>query len=284
MRRVDVERRAVAPDLLKRVPHVDHAPQVVGGEVALYEGGRPLLLLSSVAVPLGFRRACLAVEANTTFRTNGLKTTARAFGTLTRNVIRGDFCRGSSVATEHPAEHSALTAMGATLAEVYRAHAPDAYAAHAAAAEGVPRDFRLRDTPFTSGNLNKNSSLAYHLDKGNARDAWSAMVVVRERVTGGHLVLPEFGASLELVDGACLLFDGQSTWHGLTPVVAQPGGYRFSVVYFSLKAAWQCLPFTDELARIKAKNTERSRALLGRNVYAGKKPELKRLVRDRGAH
>ena len=67
-------------------------------------------------------------------------------------------------------------------------------------------------------------------------------------------------------------------------VVAQPGGYRFSVVYFSLKAAWQCLPFSDELARIKAKNTERSRALLGRNVYAGKKPELKRLVRERGEH
>ena len=283
MRRVDVERRAVAGDLLKLAPCVDHAPEIVGGDVALYENGRPLLLLSSVGVPTSFRRACLAVEADTTFRTNGLKTTSRAFGTLTRNVIRGDFCRASVVATKQPAEHSALTAMGATLAEVYRAHAPEAYAAHVAAAEGVPRDFRLRDTPFTSGNLNKNSSLAYHLDKGNARDTWSAMVVVRERVSGGHLVLPEFGVSLELLDGACLLFDGQSTWHGLTPVVAQPHGYRFSVVYFSLKAAWQCLPFTDELARIKAKNTERSRALLGRNVYAGVKQELTKRATTKGA-
>lgn len=50
--------------------------------------------------------------------------------------------------------------------------------------------------------------------------------------------------------------------------------YRYSVVYFSLKAAWQCLPFEDELARIKRKSTERQRALLGRNVYAGVKPEL----------
>jgi hypothetical protein len=214
------------------------------------------------------------VEATETFRTNGLKTSSRAFGTITRNVIRGDFCRASEVASKQAREHGALTAMGADLATVYRETSPDAYAAHVALAASVPRDFRLRDTPFTSGNLNKNASLAYHLDRGNAKATWSAMVVVRERARGGFLVLPEFGVSLELLDGACLLFDGASTWHGLTPVEVDPGGYRFSVVYFSLKAAWQCLPFSDELQRIKQKNTERARALLGRNIYAGKKPEL----------
>lgn len=274
MQTLDVRRSAPSPDVLKATPTLDHCPTVLRGPITLIENGAPLLILDKADVPSRFRAACHAVEAQTTFRTNGLRTTSRAFGTLTRNVIRGDFCRASEVAAKQPRDHDALTSMGAQLAQVYERHAPNAYAEHARKAQGVPRDFRLRDTPFTSGNLNKNSSLAYHLDKGNAQAAWSAMIVLREHVSGAYLVLPEFGVSLELPDGACLLFDGQATWHGLTPVVAQPGGYRYSVVYFSLKAAWQCLPYEDELARIKRKATERARALLGRNVYAGRKQEL----------
>lgn len=274
MRRVDVTRLAVSPEVLRELPSTEHGPNTLCGPVTLFENGRPLLILSSVSVPTRFRSACHAVDAPTTFRTGGLRTTTRAFGTLTRNIIRGDFCRASDLASKQPTEHSVLTSMGGLLADVYKAHAPDAFEEHRQKASAVPRDFRLRDTPFTSGNLNKNSSLAYHLDRGNAQGAWSAMVVLRELVRGAYLVLPEFGVSLELLDGACLLFDGQTTWHGLTPVVAEPGGYRYSVVYFSLKAAWQCLPFEDELARIKRKSTERQRALLGRNVYAGAKQEL----------
>lgn len=281
MRTLDVVRRAPDPLRLKSPPRLEHCAEIVRGPVTLTENGSPLLILSSVQVPPQFRAACHSIEAKTTLRTNGLKTTARAFGTVTRNLIRGDFCRASEVAATHSTEHAALTLMGVRLAEVYAAHAPEAYAEHARKAEGVPRDFRLRDTPFTSGSLNKNSSLAYHLDKGNAQSAWSAMVVLRERVTGGFLVLPEFGVSLELPDGACLLFDGQATWHGLTPIVAEPGGYRYSVVYFSLKEAWKCLPYTDELARIQRKATERARALLGRNVYEGTKPELRKRARPK---
>ena len=280
MQRVEVVRRAPDPEVLRALPSTDHAPRVVRGPVTLLERGEPLLILATVTMPSRFRAACHAIEAPTSYRTNGLRTTSRAFGTLTRNVIRGDFCRASEVAAKQPADHAALTAMGASLAEVYEQHAPGAFKAHREKASAVPRDFRLRDTPFTSGNLNKNTSLAYHLDKGNAANAWSAMVVLRERVAGAMLVLPEFGVSLELPDGACLLFDGQGTWHGLTPVVAEPGGYRYSVVYFSLKAAWQCLPFEDELTRIKRKATERQRALLGRNVYAGRKQELAKRVKD----
>lgn len=274
----EVNRSAPSPEVLKTTPTLDHCPTVVHGPVTLVENGVPLLILDKVDVPARFRAACHAVEAKTGFRTNGLKTTSRAFGTLTRNVIRGDFCRASEVAAKQPRDHDALTLMGANLARVYERHATAAYVDHLRKAQGVPRDFRLRDTPFTSGNLNKNSSLAYHLDKGNASGAWSAMVVLRERVTGARLVLPEFGVSLDLPDGACLLFDGQTTWHGLTPVVAEPGGYRYSVVYFSLRAAWQCVPYEDELSRIKRKSTERARALLGRNIYEGPKPELAKRV------
>lgn len=281
MRTIDVTRRSPNPEVLKSPPCVAHCADVIRGPVTLMEDGSPLLILSSVRVPASFRAACHAIEAKPTLRTNGLKTTARAFGTVTRNLIRGDFCRGSEVAIKQPAEHGALTAMGVQLAEVYATNAPAAYTEHRQKAEGVPRDFRLRETPFTSGSLNKNSSLAYHLDKGNAQSAWSAMVVLRERAHGGLLVLPEFGVSLELPDGACLLFDGQSTWHGLTPIATEPGGYRYSVVYFSLKEAWKCLPYEDELSRIQRKATERARALLGRNVYDGTKPELRKRARSK---
>lgn len=270
MQRVDVTRHNVPQDVIAARPSVDHAPKIIGGDVALYENGTPLLVLSKTAIPVSFRQACVSIKATRKARTEGLITTSQAFGTLTRNALRAaDFCTTSALSVSHPKEHSALVSMGASLAETYRAHAPAIYEDHRVKAEGIPRDFRLRDTPFTSGNLNKHASLAYHLDKGNALNVWSAMVVLRERVSGGHLVLPEFGVSLELVDGACLLFDGQSTWHGLTPVTIHPGGYRFSVVYFSLRQAWSCLPFKDELARAKARYTEKARALVGTSVSEG---------------
>jgi len=269
MRRVDVIRHDPPQGVIGQRPSVNHASEVISGDVVLYGNGVPLLVLTKVAIPTSFRQACIGVKATPKARTQGLITTSQAFGTLTRNALRAaDFCSTSALSVSHPKEHSELVAMGSALAGVYREHAPAIYEDHRVKADGIPRDFRLRDTPFTSGNLNKHASLSYHLDKGNALNVWSAMVVLRERVSGGYLVLPEFGVSLELVDGACLLFDGQSTWHGLTPVDTQPGGYRFSVVYFSLRQAWNCLPFKDELARAKAKYTEKARALVGANVSA----------------
>jgi len=269
MRRVDVIRHDPPQGVIGQRPSVNHASELISGDVALYENGVPLLVLTKVAIPTSFRQACIGVKATPKARTQGLITTSQAFGTLTRNALRAaDFCSTSALSVSHPKEHRELVAMGSALAGVYREHAPAIYEDHRVKADGIPRDFRLRDTPFTSGNLNKHASLSYHLDKGNALNVWSAMVVLRERVSGGYLVLPEFGVSLELVDGACLLFDGQSTWHGLTPVDTQPGGYRFSVVYFSLRQAWNCLPFKDELARAKAKYTEKARALVGANVSA----------------
>ena len=110
----------------------------------------------------------------------------------------------------------------------------------------------LTGSLFTTGSINKNSAISYHHDRGNLRGAWSAMLVVRRAVTGGDLVLPEYGCVLRLRDGDALLFDGQSTLHGVTPLSVSPGGYRYTLVYYTLEQIWRCLAPLAELERIQS--------------------------------
>ncbi len=56
------------------------------------------------------------------------------------------------------------------------------------------------------------------------------------------------------------MFDGQSILHGVTPInKVSPKGYRFSIVYYTLKRMWQCLEVDEELVRVRQKKTERER-------------------------
>lgn len=128
----------------------------------------------------------------------------------------------------------------------------------------MPDEYKMAGSPYTSGNVNKNDVLAYHLDVGNTRDGCSSMIVVRERCTGGELIIPELDLALDLRDGDALIFDGRETWHGVTPIASNLGGYRTSVVYYALRSVWQCLPWAEELARAKSLATKRARKDGGR--------------------
>lgn len=258
MQIIKVERRAVADSILKSTPSVEHGPLVVQSPVTLVENGRPVLRVVNVPVPTEYRAACINTKASTGTRTRGLVTTSTSFGTMPRSVF-ANHCRSAALAREAPADHSALTRMSSVLVDQYREMDPDGFERYAAAAAKIPAEYRMGPTPFTSGQVNKNVVLAYHLDVGNTRDGLSAMMVVRERSTGGLLVVPEYGVTLDLRDGDVSLFDGQHTWHGVTPVETLLGGYRTSVVYFTLRSAWSCLPWTAELAKAKALATKKAR-------------------------
>ncbi len=121
-------------------------------------------------------------------------------------------------------------------------------------------DWRLGDhTAWTSGVVNRTSKLPYHRDRGNF-PVWSAMPVVRRGVTGGHLHLPEYGATIACRDGWAVFFGGWQLVHGVTPMrLTAPDGYRYSIVYYSLRAMRDCATTAVETRQAWAKRTARER-------------------------
>ena len=213
--------------------------------------------------------ACLKTKYQETFRTSGLKTTSRIFGYNPRNAIRKDFCSITSFATEQPDQHQRILAGGALAAKHYAIHNPELYESHLATTKAkVVDEFRLPEVPFTSGIINDNNPLCYHFDAGNFKEVWSAMIVLKDRISGGFLSMPQYGISCEVAHNSIFYFDGQNILHGVTPIKKlSPDSRRFSIVYYSLRAMWDCQPLRDEIARARMRREQvEQRRLRGERV------------------
>lgn len=194
-------------------------------------------------------------------RTSGLKTRSRIFGYNPRNVIRKDFCSAVSLATEQPHEHAIVCKYGIQISQIYSRFTPATYEKHQQImASKVLDEWAIKDTPFTSGIINKNNPLKYHFDSGNFKEVYSCMAVFKKHIEGGYLSLPEYRVGLKLPHNSVFMFDGQSVLHGVTPITkTRPDAVRYSIVYYSLQQIWNCLPLSEELARIRQRKTERER-------------------------
>jgi hypothetical protein len=127
----------------------------------------------------------------------------------------------------------------------------------------------MEDSVFTSGVINRDNALLYHYDSGNYTGVWSNMLVFRGNVTGGYLVMPEYGLGFALPNNSLMMFDGQQAMHGVTPIYRHgEDEHRYSIVFYSLKTMWTCLPIDDEVARARERRTQRERRRDGRGVHA----------------
>lgn len=194
-------------------------------------------------------------------RSRGLKSRSRVFGFNPRNPMRQDFCSTTSLAAQQPAEHAAVVKYGVQIAQIYSEFTPEVFAKHQKIVKSkVLDEWQLKDTPFTSGIINKNNPLKYHFDSGNFKDVYSCMAVFKRDIRGGFLSLPEYGVGLSLPHNSVFMFDGQSVLHGVTPITKlNANAVRISIVYYSLQQIWNCLPLSEEVARIRQRKTERER-------------------------
>lgn len=198
-------------------------------------------------------------DSNT--RTNGLKTTSRIFGYSPRIPLRKDFCSTTSLALDQPEQHAEVCKYGVKIAGLYSKFTPETYGQHQQIIKAkVLDEYAIKDTPFTSGIINKNNPLKYHFDSGNFKNVYSCMAVFKQDIEGGHLSLPEYGVGFELRHNSVFMFDGQSILHGVTPIRRLSSkANRYSIVYYSLQKIWNCLPLTEEVARIRQLKTKRER-------------------------
>ena len=254
---------------VKRSALDDDYTELITDDVLLCDeaSGEPLVLYCRLAADaLKLRLTLDNIKFNTNERTGGLKTTSRVFGYQPRIALRRDFCTMTSLAVDEPKANSLLCEWGRVIDPYYREFFPRVAAAHEDQVLHVLPEWRIAGTSFTSGIVNRNNPLKYHFDAGNFSQVCSCMIGLKRDVVGGHLCLPEFGLALEIADGSLSIFDGQSLLHGVTPLKRiSPNGARYTVVYYALKAMWKCQPLNAELARIKAKRTEREFKRAGLN-------------------
>lgn len=191
-------------------------------------------------------------------RASGMRSRARVFGNQPRSLPRRDFCNSASLSREDPAANEIISAYADKVATYYEQYNPDRYAKHAATTERVLPEWRLKKSPFTSGIVNRNNPLPYHFDSGNFADVWSNMLVFKRGITGGYLAVPQYDVAFALPNNSLLMFDGQGLLHGVTPFTMQDeNSYRYSIVYYSLKQMWQCLPITEEVIRAQKRRADR---------------------------
>jgi len=203
--------------------------------------------------------ALKSIKYTKSTRTGGLKTISRIFGYAPRVTLRKDFCSSTSLTQDNPAAHSKICEYGAKVAALYSSTAPDVFKQHKSTTdEKVLKEWRIEDTPFTSGIVNKNNPLKYHFDSGNFKNVYSCMLGFKQNIEGGYLALPEYDCAIEIANNTVLIFDGQQILHGVTPIrKLTADAHRYTIVYYSLRRMWDCLPLTEELARIRNVKTER---------------------------
>ena len=208
----------------------------------------------------GARQAVRSIDYISGTRQRGLQGgETRTFGFLPRGVGTDQYCRATALTRDRPKVAAKLMAPSQWAAGIYEEQMPEVYGHHMSTVrDEVLKDYAIKGTPFTSGIANKNYRLAYHFDAGNFQKTWSAMVCFRKYCGGGRLALPEYDIKFAVGDKSLLLFNGQANVHGVTPIQRRRSdAYRYTVVYYSLKQLWHCLPPGDELRRARQDRTQR---------------------------
>jgi len=194
-----------------------------------------------------------SMKYSETTRTGGLVTTSRIFGFQPRLERRQRaFCNQTSLARDNPKAEAMLRSLATHITKKYFNAAPEVADNHKQLLDEVIDEWRMPESLFTSGIVNKNNPLSYHFDAGNFKNVLSCMLVLREEMEGGWLCVPEINTRFLLKHNSLFMFDGQKILHGVSPMKPMTDdGYRFSIVYYSLKGMWKCLTLTEELLRAR---------------------------------
>ena len=187
-------------------------------------------------------------------RTSGIITSSRIFGYSPRNGMRNSPCRSASIALEFPVQSQILKRFAKVAADYYNKTNQELAELHQKLTdEKVLPIYKIDGSMFTSGIVNHNNPLKYHFDSGNYKGVWSAMFAFKRDIEGGYLACPEFDTAFKCSNQSLLMFDGQSILHGVTPInKLKPDAVRYTVVYYSLKAMWNCESPSNEIERMRS--------------------------------
>lgn len=259
MRKIQVQKAEVAISGLRlKVPTDADYDLLIDEPSLVYEGDQLRAVFldcdSDVDELFGVIRK---IKYNTAGRTAGLVSTSRVVGFQPRITIRRNFCCAASLAFESPKDHAVICAWAQRAAALYQHYNPDMFTRHASTVTtAVKPEWLLPGGVFTSGIVNRDSSLRYHCDRGNFKGFWNCMYAYAYKMAGGHLVLPEYRVAFSFQKPRFITFDAPGTWHGVTALKKYtPQSWRYSVVYYSMQKMRSCLSAAEELTRIRTIKT-----------------------------
>ena len=168
-------------------------------------------------------------------RGTGVTYACHTFGTTPKSHYRRKLSTGrSNFSIEHPQCDSLLEEIIARGWDNVRQHCPEMHLVMDSHLKALP-EWRIRDTPFTTGVINETAAIPYHRDRGNIHNSGSVMWVTRKYVGGGHLHVPELGAIVDCSHGALVVFYGETFWHGVTRMknMSRARAARYSIVAYT---------------------------------------------------
>ena len=212
------------------------------------------------------RASVINIKYGSTIRqSTGIRNISRTFGMAPRKVYqRRESCRPTDLAVRQPDEHSVLVAFAAKFGKMLQEFAPEIYRHDTKNLDeaGLANEWRMTDDAlWTSGVVNKSSTLPYHRDGFNFA-TWSAMPTIRRGMEGGCLYFPEYDFCYSARDGWVSFFPGYKYVHGVTPMSPKTkDSYRYSVVYYALRGMKDCFTYAVETAKAKESRTAREEGM-----------------------
>lgn len=273
-----VSRVATKPQVTALLKHPEQrvAPSpVTSGEVLLRDTDSAAPVALVLKAPQDLTEACRDLFRSTDFsmgvrRVNGLANESQTFGYTQPNALRRRYAPTTSrFAIKNAAGHALLEDAATWYADALGRHLPD-IASHARAVTAdVDAQWQLGRSWWTSGIVNKNTPLMYHRDASN-HPAWSAMLVTRWGMRGGHLHIADYDITLECADGHVVYFAGYELVHAVTPFRASlKGAYRYSAVYYPIRYFAKAGTYDDALSRGRTRETGMADGLVERQAGMG---------------
>ena len=143
---------------------------------------------------------------------------------------------------------------------MFREFAPDLYEHDVNNLENadLANEWRMTDDAlWTSGVVNKSSTLPYHRDGFNFA-TWSAMPVIRRDMAGGYLHFPEYDFTFTARDGWVSFFPGYKYVHGVSETILHTSesviNDRVPISSLLLRSHWS---YAVETAKAKESRTKR---------------------------
>ncbi|TKB95744.1 hypothetical protein [Pedobacter cryophilus] len=234
-----------------QTPNTEHISEIIREEAIVYVSGEIVAVYKRIDFDIdGVLETCLSLKFDERERTNGLVSKTINFNFSPRNALRQNVCRKSRLGVKYPSKHEVFIKQGKNVAKWYRSYFKTAYAHQVKSSyvgkKRIHPDYLIKGTPFTGGVINKNSNLNYHYDKANTSSGISCMIILKENILGGELILPELNIGFACQNRFLLLFDGKKLLHGVTKIHQAPGGYRYTIVYYNNSGMNLCLSEKEE--------------------------------------
>jgi hypothetical protein len=186
-------------------------------------------------------------------RSQGMRQQSTVFGFLPRRTMRADYCHRSSLDRDYPELASKVEEIASSAAVTLEEENPDRYKAqHAQVQSEILACYQMGPYPFTSGIINRDSTLMFHRDNANFTNSWSAMLGLKRNIREhtGVLVVPQLRTALEVGHGSLTMFDGKKWWHAVSPIrKTRRDGRRYTLVCYAVAQLRNCLPWEEEMQR-----------------------------------